>query len=187
MPDPMDTSVVGEALRGVAASFEYHADVEILLVGGAAGMLSGLLASSRTTTDCDVMVTAPPGAIKRLEEVARAVADERGLSRTWLNGDAELVRWKLPEGWRERRVPVLESGRLRVFAAGRADFIALKALAGRDQDIEDLRAMLVTPDECAFVRAHLDGYDDFATGATFRETIETARAIIDTMEDEHGA
>ena len=184
MPDPMDTTIVARALRAVAASFDYHTEVEVLLVGGAAGMLTGVLDQSRTTIDCDVMVSAPPGAIEHLEAIARPVADGMGLPRTWLNGDASVVGWKLPDGWRDRRVRVLEDidGDLRFFAASRRDLIALKALAGRDQDLEDLRAMRVASDEASFVRAHLDAYDALPTGERHRATIDAARLIIDAME-----
>lgn len=182
----MDTTLVARSLKRVADAFDFHMDVEVLLVGGAAGMLTGVLRPRRTTIDCDVMVSAPPGAIARLEEIARSVAPELGLAPTWLNGDANLVQWKLPEGWRERRVPVLSSARLRVFAVGRADFIALKALAGRDQDIEDLRALKVTAEEASFVRAHLDAYAGTPAGERFGATIDQARAIIDAMEATHG-
>ncbi len=185
MPDPMDTTLVARSLRSVAAAFDFHMDVEILLVGGAAGMLTGVLSASRTTIDCDVMISAPPGAVARLEEVARTVADDMGLSKTWLNDDATLVRWKLPEGWMTRRVLVLEEGKLRVFAASRTDLIALKALAGRDQDLEDLRTLGVTKDDAAFVRAHLDGYAGTPAGNKYRRTIDDARVIIDAMEASH--
>lgn len=187
MTDPMDTTTVERALRRMADAFDFHMDVEVLLVGGAAGMLTGVLEAGRTTVDCDVMLSAPPGAAVRLEEVARSIAPGEGLPATWLNDDASLVRWKLPEGWRERRVPVLERGRLRVFAASRVDLIALKALAGRDQDIEDLRTMRVTAQDAAFVRTHLDGYDNTPAGAKFAQTIADARTIIDAMEGDHAA
>lgn len=38
----MNTSLVESALTRLGDVFEYHRDVEVLLVGGAAGMLTGL-------------------------------------------------------------------------------------------------------------------------------------------------
>ncbi len=38
MADPMNTSTVERALRRLGEVVEYHREIEILLVGGAAGM-----------------------------------------------------------------------------------------------------------------------------------------------------
>jgi hypothetical protein len=51
----MNTTAVERALKKLGERFSYHTEVELLLVGGAAGMLTGLLPPARTTTDCDVM------------------------------------------------------------------------------------------------------------------------------------
>jgi hypothetical protein len=46
-------------------------------------------------------------------------------------------------------------GRLRVYAAGRLDLIAMKFYAGRPQDIEDLIDLSPTPEERKFVREYI--------------------------------
>ena len=43
-----------------------------------------------------------------------------------------------------------------VWAVSRPDLIAMKFLAGRVQDIEDLHALVVSRDEFQFVRRYLD-------------------------------
>jgi hypothetical protein len=50
-------------------------------------------------------------------------------------------------------------GRLKVWAASRPDLIAMKVLAGRPQDVEDLQQMSVEAHEVALVRQHLAGLE----------------------------
>jgi hypothetical protein len=45
----MDTTAVEQALEKLGARFTYHTGVDLLLVGGAAGMLTGVLPPARTT------------------------------------------------------------------------------------------------------------------------------------------
>jgi hypothetical protein len=153
---PMNTTVIELALQRLGETFIYHADVELLLVGGAAGMVTGVLPPSRTTTDCDVMVCAPARAMEAVERAAEVVAAEMGLSERWLNSDVQIRLDALPDGWESRRVLAGSWGRLRVWAASRVDLIAMKVLAGRAQDLEDLRVLRVRQDDVVFVRRYLD-------------------------------
>ncbi|MDZ4832015.1 MAG: hypothetical protein SGJ09_17700 [Phycisphaerae bacterium] len=75
MPRPVDTSLVERALSRLGQVVEYHCDVDILLVGGAAAMVTGVLARTRTTTDCDVMVSIPEEAMSAIESAAARVAE----------------------------------------------------------------------------------------------------------------
>ena len=59
----MNASKVEQALSTLGKRFSYHTEVELLLVGGAAGMLTGLLPPARTTTDCDVIAYVPEDAM----------------------------------------------------------------------------------------------------------------------------
>jgi len=179
MADPMNTSTVEKALRLLGEVLEYHCDIEILLVGGAAGMLTGVLAHNRITMDCDVMVYLPPEAMSAVELAAGRVAAEMGLSPTWLNSDVQLRLDALPDDWSQRKIPVGMYGRLRVNAASRPDLIAMKVLAGRDQDIEDLQTMRIRQDEVAFVKNYLDSLSEKGTK---REQINEARALLDSLE-----
>ncbi len=179
MTDRMNTTGVERALARPGEVFEYHREVEILIVGGAAGLLTGVLSPSRTTTDCDVMAYSPPNAATAVELAAEAVAEEIGLAPHWLNSDVQIRGDSLPVGWERRRVWVGEFGRLRVWAVSRLDLIAMKVLAGRDQDVEDLSVMRVRADETEFVRTYLDS---LAGRGTPLEEITDARAILNAIE-----
>lgn len=157
----------------------YHCDIEILLVGGAAGMVTGVLAANRVTTDCDVMVYIPADAMATVELAAERVAEEMSLSRTWLNSDVQIRLDALPDGWEQRKIYVGMYGRLRVFAASRPDLIAMKVLAGRDQDIDDIQAMRIRRDDMEFVRGFLDS---LSPKRTKPEQIEEARSLLESLK-----
>ncbi len=151
----MDTPTVEQALSLLGARCSHHTEVELLLVGGAAGMLSGVLPRSRTTADCDVMVYLPPDAMASIERAADEVARTLGLPTGWLNSDVQIRRDTLPDGWQSRKVWIGTWGRVRVFAASRIDLIAMKLLAGRAQDLEDIAAMKPTQADLPLLDAYL--------------------------------
>jgi len=179
MADSMNTSIVEQALRRLGEMLVYHCDIEILLVGGAAGMVTGVLAPNRVTTDCDVMVYIPPDAMSAVELAAGEVAEEMSLSPTWLNSDVQLRLDALPDGWERRKILVGAYGRLRVSAASRPDLIAMKVLAGRDQDIEDLQAMRIRRDDVEFVSEYLDSLDNKGTRP---DQVEEARTLLESLK-----
>jgi hypothetical protein len=178
MPIRLNTSLIEQALRRLGQVVEYHSDIELLLVGGAAGMLSGLLARTRTTTDCDVMVYTPPHAMAAVELAASIVAQELDLPPNWLNSDVQLRIDTLPDGWKSRRVLIDTCGPLRIFAASRPDLIAMKVIAGRAQDLEDLRDLKLRDDDKVFVRTHLATLKDKGTSQSqIDEALETLEAL----------
>lgn len=179
MSESMNISTVEQALRRLGEALVYHRDIEILLVGGAGGMLTGVLAPSRVTIDCDVMVSVPVEAMPAVEAAAGEIAQEMGLSPKWLNSDVQLRADALPDGWSQRKILVGAFGRLRVYAASRPDLIAMKVLAGRDQDIEDIQAMRIRRDEVPFVRDYLNALKDKGTRT---DQIEEARALLGSLE-----
>jgi hypothetical protein len=179
MPDSLDTPIVELALARLGAVLEYHTEIDILLVGGAAGMLTGVLARGRTTTDCDVMVALPPEAMAAIERAAERVAAELGLAPRWLNSDVQIRRDVLPSGWATRKQLISQHGRLRVFAASRPDLIAMKVLAGRAQDIQDLNAMRMRADDKAFVLTYLD---ELTVGGSNAQEIADARELLEALE-----
>jgi len=148
----LNSTLLRTALSGVGMSLPPDVSIEILVVGGAAGLLTGLLPPSRTTMDCDVMVYVPANSWHAVEEAAHQVGRELGLSTSWLNGVAQLRIDSLPQGWRDRRVHVADFKSLRVYAISRLDLIAMKFLAHRAQDLEDLQSLLVSADEARFAR-----------------------------------
>ena len=177
----MDVSAVEQALSRLGERFSYHTEVELLLVGGAAGMLTGLLPPLRTTIDCDVMAYVPEDAMGAVEHAAAEVAAELGLAETWLNSDVQLRRDALPDGWEIRRILIGNWGQLRVFAVSRIDLIAMKVLAGRAQDLEDIRSMRPRRDDVEFVGRYLDG---LPAKGTAPEQVAEARELLETLEFE---
>lgn len=177
---PFSPTLLEEALKATGEALEYPSEVEILIVGGAAGMLTGLLPPARTTFDCDVMVFVPAQAWHAVEQAGKRIARAMGLAPTWLNGEAgEMFRYRLPNGWEDRRRAVGRFGRLNVYAVGRADLIAMKIVAGRPQDREDLAQLRPTPAELEFVGAYLDSL--VGRGADER-LIDDARVLLDSLE-----
>lgn len=156
--------------------------VEVLLIGASAGMLTGQLPRHRITTDCDVMDVRPAAAEVLLMDAAEAVARERGLSRSWLNTDAQLLRHALPAGWRTRTVTVFLGQAIRVMAIGRVDLICMKVYAGRAQDVEDLRCMKPSADELGVVDAYLG---TLAVHGEPRSHLEDARTVLDFLRSLH--
>lgn len=179
MTDQMNTSTVEKALRRVGELLDYHTGVDLLLVGGAAGMVTGVLSPLRTTADCDVMVYTPEEAMVAVELAAAKVAEEMDLPANWLNSDVQLRLDTLPDGWEARRVWVDTFGKLRVFAASRLDLIAMKVVAGRAQDLDDLRDMKVRRDEVGFVRQYLDALSEKGTK---QQQIDDAVDVLETLE-----
>jgi predicted nucleotidyltransferase len=105
---------------------------DVFIVGGAAMALA--YDSSRVTRDVDAMFV-PHGIV--LEEAAH-VADELGLPRWWLNEQASVyISGKIDPGKRR----VFDHPGLRVMAASPNHIFAMKALAARTRDVDDLRRL----------------------------------------------
>lgn len=119
-------TALGERLasRGVVA--------DVFVVGGAAMALA--YDAQRVTRDVDA-VFVPHGIV---HEEAMRVADDLGLPRWWLNEQASVyVSGKDDPGKRR----VFDHPGLRVTAASPDHIFAMKALAARARDIDDLRVL----------------------------------------------
>ena len=119
-------TALGERLtrRGVVA--------DVFVVGGAAMALAYDV--SRVTRDVDARFV-PHGIV--LEE-ARQVAQDLGLPPWWLNEQATVyISGKDDPGKRR----VFDHPGLRVMAASPAHIFAMKALAARTRDVDDLRLL----------------------------------------------
>jgi predicted nucleotidyltransferase len=119
-------TALGERLarRGVVA--------DVFIVGGAAMALA--YDAARVTRDVDAMFV-PHGIV--IEE-AKRVADDLGLPRWWLNEQASVyISGKDDLGKRR----VFDHPGLRVMAASPDHIFAMKALAARTRDIDDLRLL----------------------------------------------
>ena len=156
MGPQMTAAVIENALALLGEAVVYHTDIELLIVGGAAGMITGLFPSTRTTSDCDVMLYMPAEAMVAVEVAAEEIAVQLGLSRDWLNSNVQLRLDALPDDWIRRRVLIGHWGRLRIFAASRVDLIAMKILAGRGRDIDDLRSLQLRSDDLPFLNNYLE-------------------------------
>jgi hypothetical protein len=118
---------LGERLerRGVVA--------DLYVFGGAAMALA--YDARRATRDIDALFV-PHGVV--LEE-ARVVAEEFGLPAWWLNEQASA--YVAPGG--DRRAPrVFDHPGLRVTAASPEHLLAMKVLAGRPRDADDIRFLV---------------------------------------------
>lgn len=151
----MDRTDILKHLCRVGELLDHPKPVEILLIGGAAGVLTRQLAPERTTTDCDVIRYQPGEAESDVLETARQVANESDLPANWMNSQAMSLNI-LPDGWNTRKVLVGQFGRLAVFALSRQDLLATKFYAGHPRDLDDITAMAPTPAELRFVRTYLN-------------------------------
>lgn len=133
----MDKGDIVEALREVDRRLSAPCDV--LLIGGAAMILH--FGAGRATRDVDgVLLRGDVGALRR---AVAAVAGERGLPEDWLSDAAKGFADILPSDFWERVTPLpLAFERLRLFVLGRAEQVAMKVLALREQDLEDLELLL---------------------------------------------
>ncbi|MDA8066071.1 MAG: hypothetical protein M0031_11350 [Thermaerobacter sp.] len=105
---------------------------EILLVGGAAMLLS--IGNREATRDLAAYLGENPSDIR---EAARAVAARHELPEDWLNDAVKGFFFGTPpqELW-------AEYPGLRVFVAKPEYVLAMKAVAGRPQDVQDLVALI---------------------------------------------
>src|SRR5215470_11829308 len=119
-------TALGERLarRGVIA--------DLFVVGGAAMALA--YDATRVTRDVDAMFV-PHGVVV---EESRAVAKELGLPPWWLNEQASVYVSGRDDPGKRR---VFDHPGLRVTAASPRHIFAMKALAARTRDIDDLRLL----------------------------------------------
>jgi predicted nucleotidyltransferase len=113
------------AQRGVVA--------DIYVIGGAAMALA--YDARRATRDIDA-VFKPHGLVL---EAAREVANELGLPPWWLNEQASVYVAPGGDGTAPR---VFDHPGLRVLAASPEHLLAMKTLAARKQDVEDIRFLI---------------------------------------------
>jgi predicted nucleotidyltransferase len=109
-----------------------HVVADIFIVGGAAMALA--YDADRVTRDVDALFV-PHGIVA---EEARQVADDLGLPYWWLNEQAS-VYISAKDDLGKRRV--FDHPGLRVMAASPDHIFAMKALAARTRDIDDLRLL----------------------------------------------
>jgi hypothetical protein len=133
----VDRSELEQALREL--DHELGSSCEVILVGGAAMIL--YFGAKRATRDVDMLLL--HGDIGDLRQAIAAVAHERGLPANWMSDAVKGFADILPIDFQERLVPLdwpLRS--LRLFVLGRAEQVAMKIVALREQDLEDLELLI---------------------------------------------
>lgn len=147
MSDPsplLDRTRIEEIFRRLGDRLVKRGVVADLYVFGGAAMAL-VYDSRRATRDIDALIK-PHGIV--LEE-ALAVGTELGLPRWWLNEQASAY---VAPGGDPAASRVFDHPGLRVFAASPEHLLAMKALAARPRDAEDIRQLvqmlgLSTPDD----------------------------------------
>lgn len=104
---------------------------EIVVAGGAFMLL--VIQNRDTTKDVDAYFAAEPQAIR---DAARVIAEREGLSPDWLNDGVKGFFYETPpvQAW-------ADFPGLRVYMVSPEYAFALKSIAGRPEDISDLRAL----------------------------------------------
>ena len=120
---------------------------QAVIIGGAALIAMGVI--TRTTKDVDCLCPEIPDEIKQASRDFARENPSLDLIDTWLNnGPISLVN-DLPDGWRDRLVPVYAGQSLVLQTLGRTDFLMTKlfALCDRLEDWADCIALAPTADE----------------------------------------
>lgn len=184
---PLTAIQLRRALTALAARLPQETSAEMTLIGGGAGMLSGLLPEGRHTVDVDVMEVTPPEIFDLCCYHAPSIAEECAISPQWFDATPHTIRHTMLDGWRERTVPVGQFGPLAVRAVARIDLISLKLIAGRERDLTDLASLCVTAQEARFVAESLPQI--LARGVnpdSVEAAIALARSYTSQGENRHG-
>lgn len=140
-------AAIHDAFRRLGEALKVQRDVEILIVGGAAALLTGQLPDVWTTADVDLIHCRLPEDRDAVLEAAGQVAEDPAFSGSWLSDFSGIFIWTLPDGWEHRRVLVGTYGRLSVWAVGRQDLMVMKFAAHRTRDLEHLAQLKPTKSE----------------------------------------
>jgi hypothetical protein len=133
----MNKQELAQILRELDAQLSSPCD--IVLVGGAAMILH--FGAHRATRDIDVLVLR--GDIRELRQAAQAIAQAHDLPEDWMNDAVKGFADILPPDFYHRLVPLeLSCAHLHVYVLGRPEQAAMKIIALREQDLEDLELLL---------------------------------------------
>jgi hypothetical protein len=110
----MEQGTIRKALEAVGKCLSAESPIELLVIGGAAGLLTGELAGTYTTEDVDLLQVLPTGERDRVLDAAAKIGGKMSLPANWLSEDAGLYREALPAGRKDRRVNVGRFGMLQV-------------------------------------------------------------------------
>lgn len=180
----LSSNEILDALKATADHMQWEGKpVEILLIGGAGAMLTGLLRPERVTQDCDVIDYQPEDGQQAVLAAAAKVAAKRGLPEQWLNSKAMGMNI-LPDGWLSRRILIKKFDKLWIYGTSRVDMFVMKFYANRPQDREDIFDMGPTPNELARIRKYLDMMRVPSKQANL-DQVASAFELLDAVEDKH--
>jgi len=112
---------------------------DIILIGGAAMILH--FGADRITRDADVFIL--KGSPSELRQAIKEVADEREIPENWMSDAAKGFTDVLLPDFYHRLVPLDFNFRhIRLYSIGLPEQVALKIIALREQDLEDLELLL---------------------------------------------
>ncbi|MBA3273860.1 MAG: hypothetical protein H0T11_08330 [Chthoniobacterales bacterium] len=181
----LNNSTIRDAFTKLGERLRLERDVEILIVGGAAGVLTYELPPAWTTADVDAfhfeLAKDREAVLSAGEEVGR----ELKLPSDWLNDWGGKYTWTLPDDWQSRRIKIGEFGRLRVYAVSRIDLISMKFIGHRERDLEHLQELKVTSSEKEVVQKYLEVLTERYPAGRYPEEagrIELARTYLDNWE-----
>jgi len=138
----MDKAELVQVLQELDVSLAVPCDV--IVIGGAAMIL--YFGARRATRDIDVLLLR--GDVGELRRAVRDVARLHDLPDDWLSDAAKGFADILPPDFYHRLTPLpLPLQRLHVYVLGRPDQAAMKIVALREQDLEDLELLLPSMDE----------------------------------------
>jgi hypothetical protein len=133
----MDRQELVETLQALDA--ELSSPLELVLVGGAAMILH--YGARRATRDVDVLVIR--GEPSELRRAAASVAEKTELPADWINDAVKGFADILPRDFDERLILMdIPLNNLRAYVLGRPEQAAMKIVALREQDLEDLDLLL---------------------------------------------
>ncbi|MBI5651194.1 MAG: hypothetical protein HZC40_12230 [Chloroflexi bacterium] len=133
----MDRNELIQALRDLDS--QVTSPFDLIVIGGAAMILH--FAAPRATRDIDALVL--QGDIAELRRAIQFVAHARGLPENWLSDAAKGFAGILPSDF-QTRLSSFDFGlkHLRIYFLGRPEQAAMKIIALREQDLEDLEILL---------------------------------------------
>jgi len=133
----VDKRELTEVLRDLDKKLSLPCDV--VLVGGAAMIL--YFGARRATSDVDALVLR--GDVGALRRAVKEVAQEHKLPDNWMSDAVKGFADILPHDFYHRLVPLdLPFERLRLYVLGLPEQVAMKIVALREQDVEDLELLL---------------------------------------------
>ena len=141
---------------------------QIYIIGGAAMSLA--FSADRRTEDVDARIDAGHS---RLVEAVRKIGRKHGFRDTWLNDQATTA---IPREEDERAAVVYESPYLTVTGASARHLLAMKLLAAREKDRDDIATLcehLKLKDPVAAIRIYKDLFPDEQVKLRARQMLDS--------------